>query len=65
MKFFSDPFHFDKIGSVAAEIITQRTQDGNGQSKGQVTFTIEWYTFKVIAWLFAPYEIELNTCLRI
>lgn len=35
MKFFSDPFHFDKIGSVAAEIITQRTQGGNGQSKGQ------------------------------
>ena len=37
LKFFPDPFDFDKIGSVAANIIAERTK-ANGSSKGHVSF---------------------------
>ena len=37
LKFFPDPFDFDKIGSVAANIIAERTK-ANGSSNGHVSF---------------------------
>lgn len=39
LKFFPDPFDFEKIGSVAANIIAERTQ-ANGSSKGHVSYSI-------------------------
>ena len=39
LKYFPDPFNFEKIGSVAANIITERTK-ASGRKEGHVSFTI-------------------------
>ena len=36
-KYLPDPFNFDKIGSVAAKIITERTKANDG-SKAHVSY---------------------------
>lgn len=46
LKFFPDPFDFEKIGSVAANIIAERTK-ANGSSKGDVSYYIYIYINKV------------------
>lgn len=43
LKFFPDPFEFNKIGTVAANIIAERTE-ANGSSEVQVSYYIKKQT---------------------